>query len=224
MKRSVVGALLCSTIVMLSQAACTQSRAGNELSKAEGIRVVRNILSNAKTSGSVEYSGRCDFGQQDFPNAQIPAKQSASSAVDLLNDVFRRDPKMRIWQDANGNVRMAEKNVPQDLLSVRISHLVFNDNYLHGDASYHPWDALQAVLETPEVSGYMRSNRISSPTQVVPGMRPVPSPTLPHLSGELDNVTVSEALDSILKIFPGLWIYQDCEGADRRRMVLFSIQ
>jgi len=55
-------------------------------------------------------------------------------------------------------------------------------------------------------------------------MRPVPSPALPHLSGELDNVTVSKALDYILKTFPGLWTYQDCEGAKRRRMVLFSVQ
>jgi hypothetical protein len=54
-------------------------------------------------------------------------------------------------------------------------------------------------------------------------MRPVPSPALPHLSGELDNLTVSEAFDYILKAFPGLWTYQDYEGADRGRMVLFSI-
>ena len=224
MKRSVLGALLCLGIIMLNQSACTQSHAGNDLSKAEGMRVVRNILSNVKTSGSLEYSGRCDFGQQDFPNAQIPAKQFASSTVDLLNDVFRRDPKMRIWQDANGTVRMAQKNIPQDLLSVRISQLVFKENYWHDDASYHPWDALLVVLETPEVKDYMRRNRISSPFQQIPGMRPVPSPELPHLSGELDNVTVSEALDYILKTFPGLWTYQDCEGADRGRMAVFSIQ
>ena len=131
---------------------------------------------------------------------------------------------MQIRQDASGMIRMAEKDVPQDILNVRIKRLGFRTSYAGGDAAYHPWDALQAVLETPEVRSYMQDNRIGSPVQMVPGMRPVPSPSPPHLSGDLENVTVSESLDHILRTFPGLWTYQDCVRTDGKRMVLFGIQ
>jgi hypothetical protein len=32
----------------------------------------------------------------------------------------------------------------------------------------------------------------------------------PSFSGELNNVTLSEALDYMLKTFRGLWIYEEC--------------
>ena len=32
----------------------------------------------------------------------------------------------------------------------------------------------------------------------------------PHISGTLDNITLSEALDYVLKTFPGIWLYENC--------------
>lgn len=223
-QRIVMGGFLCVYVALLGQTACTHSREKDGVSKAEGIRILENVLTTAKVSGSLEYSGSCDFGSRDFPNAQIPTKQSESPTIEIVGHVFRNDPRMKVWQDSNGMVRMVEKNVPQDLLKVRISHLLFKADYLHVDASYNSWDAMLAVLETPEVTEYIRAERIGSPTQMIPGMRPVPPPASPRLPSELENVTVFEALDYILKTFPGLWIYQDCESANGRRMVLFGIE
>jgi hypothetical protein len=50
----VVGGLLCASITLLYQTACTQTARENELSKADGIRTVKNILTDAKTSGSLD--------------------------------------------------------------------------------------------------------------------------------------------------------------------------
>jgi hypothetical protein len=45
----------------------------------------------------------------------------------------------------------------------------------------------------------------------------------PHISGFLENVTVSEALDYVLKTFPGVWIYENCPArGDRGRDMFFG--
>jgi hypothetical protein len=36
--------------------------------------------------------------------------------------------------------------------------------------------------------------------------------TEPHISGELNNVTLSQALDYMAKAFGGLWVYKECPG------------
>ena len=49
-----------------------------------------------------------------------------------------------------------------------------------------------------------------------------PSPRLPHISGNLDNVTLSEALDYVLRTFPGLWVYENCPSKKRKRAVFIT--
>jgi hypothetical protein len=45
----------------------------------------------------------------------------------------------------------------------------------------------------------------------------------PGVSGELNNVTVSQALDYMLKTLPGLWVYKNCPGDGKdKRLVLFT--
>jgi hypothetical protein len=50
------------------------------------------------------------------------------------------------------------------------------------------------------------------------------SSPVPRVSGELNNVTLSEALDYMLKTFPGLWVYENCHGSgnDKTRVVVFA--
>jgi len=43
------------------------------------------------------------------------------------------------------------------------------------------------------------------------------------ISGELNNVTLADALDYVLKTFPGFWLYQDCESLDGQRLVYFGL-
>jgi hypothetical protein len=47
-------------------------------------------------------------------------------------------------------------------------------------------------------------------------------PKLPDVPGELSDVTVLQALDYILKAFPGYWIYENCTLLDGRRSVNFD--
>ena len=40
--------------------------------------------------------------------------------------------------------------------------------------------------------------------------------------GELDDVTVSQALDYVLETFPGFWLYENCQAPSGARTVFFG--
>jgi hypothetical protein len=62
-----------------------------------------------------------------------------------------------------------------------------------------------------------------SDIRLVPTMMNEASSPVPRVSGELNNVTLSQALDYMLKTFPGLWVYENCPGDNKyKRVVLFT--
>ncbi len=67
------------------------------------IPVVQKILSGAQLSGSLEYWGVCDVGKPrpGFPELR-PVSAHESSALDVLQEVFADDPKMRVIQERDG--------------------------------------------------------------------------------------------------------------------------
>jgi hypothetical protein len=41
----------------------------------------------------------------------------------------------------------------------------------------------------------------------------------PQISGDLENVTVSQALDYVLKTYPGFWAYENCQNDSGGRKI-----
>jgi hypothetical protein len=82
--------------------------------------------------------------------------------------------------------------------------------------------AVRLILSTPEVEAFRRENKVGPFPSVfiVPGDADSDKPSV---SGHLDDVTVSQALDYIFKTFPGFWIYGNCpaEGNGEKRNVYF---
>jgi len=127
---------------------------------------------------------------------------------------------MRVTQTPDGTIRMVEGGVQTDLPDLRIRHVVFENGQY---ALYNPNDALRFVLRAPEVRAFMKDNDIGWPytSEAAPG-HAGPWPTeLPHISGSLDNVTLSEALDHVLKTFPGIWVYENCPRDDKKGRVVY---
>jgi hypothetical protein len=186
------------------------------------LQPILTVLDEAKSSASLEVSGRCD--SQFLPDLQPLRAIADSSASPLLalREAFRDDSIMQITQDPDGMIRMSETGVPTDILRVRISHISFED-YAH-NAIYNPNDAVRTILRTPEVVAFMKARNIEDPTTTGAvrgnaGHWPV---DWPHLSGSLDNVLLSQALDHVLKTFPGIWLYEDCpQDGQRNRVVYF---
>jgi hypothetical protein len=83
---------------------------------------------------------------------------------------------------------------------------------------------LGAILATPEVTAFQKDHHIDDDDtgrlagNILSGSR------FPEVTGELNDVTLSQALDYVLKTFPGYWVYEDasCEGGSRAIRFHFS--
>ena len=156
-----------------------------------------------------QYWGHCGSGmwRPDFPKIR-PLSESSGSPLEVLQRAFANDPKMRVTQEPGGMIRMAETDVPSDLLDVKISHVSF---HLPGSADmYGPNYALWPIFSTPEVKAFIAAKHIES---LISPQR-LGGAGIKRVYGELDNVTVSQALDYVLKIFPGFWVYENCPAKD----------
>jgi len=140
---------------------------------------------------------------------------AASSPLTTLREITASDPGMEVGQDSDGTIRMVEKGVPSDILNIRISHIVL-ENYAHHDIHSANF-AVRVILSAPEVQSFMATHDMVAPQlngggiSVPYGAVEVWPPESPHISGSLDDVTVSEALDRVLSAFPGeVLVYWDC--------------
>jgi len=179
------------------------------------------VLAKTPFSGSLEYSGDCDMSQElpVLPTVRAPLKDRDSSALVTLREIFADDHKMQVKQETGGTIRMVESGVPQELLDVTIRKLSFND-------VYDPMSAEAMIISAPEVQVFMKAHGIERGSdrfrRGVRGFRQGPEPGLPHISEDLDNVTVQQALDHLLKTFPGFWVYQNCLSETGGRVVAFD--
>lgn len=204
--------LAIASIVFVAGSCLSQDKGG--VDQRVAVPVVQNILSTEQRSGSLEYWGFCDLdkGWPDFPEPR-PVSGHEGSALDVLQEMFADDTKMRVTQERDGKIRMAETDVPQDFLEVKIHHLSFPCDY-HSGAM-----AVYAILNTPEVIAFMDHSigrKVAWEGWGMPGQIVTDGPSVP---GELNNVTVEQALDYVLQTFPGFWFYQNCHTPEGRRKI-----
>lgn len=180
---------------------------------------VQKILSSERRSGSLEYWGFCDLdkGWPDFPEPR-PVSGRKGSALDVLQEMFADDPKMRVIQERDGKIRMVETDVPQDFLGVKIHHVSFYMPYTSGAIAHSGAMAVYALLNTSEVRAFMDQNigrKVAWEGWGMPGQVVIDGPSVP----ELNDVTVEQALDYVLQTFPGFWFYQNCHDPNGRRKI-----
>jgi len=179
------------------------------------LKPIFEVLQKANLPGSVELAGRCDLARPGFPQFGN-APTNGASPLAALRAIAANDHTMQVKQDRDGTIRMREKGVPTDILSIRISHILFED-FAHHEI-YSASFAAGVILSAPEVVAYAKAHNIALtpwPSGIAEGSVGVGySQWLhgsPHISGSLDNVTVLEALDYVLGEFPGqLLVYWDC--------------
>jgi hypothetical protein len=194
----------------------------------EGIhtaQLILNVLATARVSGSLEFNGKCgpDVLVPDLPPVRQPRKPHAASPVNALRSMFSVEGRMVVSQESNGTIRVVEVGVQTDILHVKVSHLSFK-------GISDPDQALNLVLGAQEVQSFIQTHDIEQPFNIftppiytLPGVNASPNPGVPSISSELDDVTVADALDYILKTFPGFWLYQDCESFGGQRVVYFGL-
>jgi hypothetical protein len=226
MKRALVAALL--ALVFDVAAIGQQPRPFSEERFGEGLRTahfISDVLARAQASGSIEYNGKCGPGflVPDLPPIHEPQGPYSQNPVDTFRSVSSVDRGMTVSQERNGIIRIVEAGVQTDILQVAISHLSFN-------RTTNPDEAFSIVLSAPEVQSFIQTHGIGRlfnsyhPASLTSqGLSASPRTGLPSISGELNNVTLADALDYVLKTFPGFWLYQNCESFEGQRIVYFGL-
>lgn len=207
-----------STILLLVVPCWSQFLVGDDYRAT--IPPILDVLGREHLSGSLEYWGSCNEHYiPNFPKVTRPLGDSASP-LQVLREMFANDEKMQVTQNPDGTIRMREADVPRDLLNVKIAHISFDDEQKKGDPMYSPRMVLNFITNAPEVQIFMKNHSIGQPSLVV--NEPV-APGGPQAKGELNNVTLAEALNYMLKTFRGLLVYENCPGDTKsNRRVVFA--
>ncbi len=198
-----------------------------DASSARGalLQPMLEALEKAKLSGSLEFTGNCDgVFPPDLPPLRAIA-ESGGSTLQSLREILRDDHAIRVEQDLTAKIRMVENDVPIDLLNIEIRHISFDGTYEAGPESgvYTPNQALYVILHVPELAAFIKAHDIeilATDSGIGGGGGQWP-PGSPHISGSLDGVTLSQALDRVLETFPGIWVYQNCPAKDHRERAVY---
>ncbi len=186
--------LLLTVICLPSPCHCQDSQ------DRAAIASILDVLRRAHLSGSLEY---CNLAVNTTPaGPSMPPLQA-------LREMLADNKDMQVTQDPDGTIRMVEKTVPQDLPNVKIGHISFDEEQKKKpNLMYFDIHVMDFITGTPEVKTFMKDHSISfGPKVINRAMSPHPG-----FSGELNNVTLAQALDYMLKTFRGLWIYEECPG------------
>jgi hypothetical protein len=178
-----------------------------------------DLVRKAAFSGSLEFSGQCGPQQPPIlPHVRTRSEAPNTPLLVKLRNMFADNLQMRVTQEADGTIRVLESGVSRDILEVKISRISFND-------AYDVRSAETLIVSQPEVQAFMKANDINSHInrfQYGLGLRQQPQPGLPHISETLENVTVHQALDRLLKTFHGVWVYENCPDEKGGRVVAFD--
>ncbi len=202
--------------------ACRQTAPTTVPGYTTPLRPLLQALDRSGVSGSLEFSGHCPGFPGDIPHLHVPSS-SDGSPLQVARETFSDDPAMHISQDPDGTIRINESGTSTELLDVKISHVSFEKNGvpLQYAAMKVSHALYYVILKAPEVLGFAKAHDSGIPFVGTIGSQgdPVNSP---HISGSMDNLTLSQALDRLVKTFPGVWVYESCPtGAGKGRVVAF---
>jgi hypothetical protein len=209
-----VFAVLTVTWVMLAIAHAQNA----SIYQPQGVQLqpILEVLDRAKLSGALELSAICNPGHiPGFPHFRTPLT-TKTPPLQALHEILADTPGIKAMQGQDGKFRIIESGVSTDVLNIKISHLTFDVPLANGQMGvYSPGLALRIVSQASEVTAFMKAHAIEFPYSGTGGGVPGNlngkwPPGQPRVTGSLDNVTVSDALDHILETFPGLWVYENC--------------
>ena len=219
-------------ILSISILSCAQLASTASPKIVAPLRPLLEVLDRAKVSGSLGLSGHCDVGLPPHLPHLRPPSMTGRSLLQVAREMFADDRGMQVTQDPDGTIRMIESGATTELLNVKISRILFESNGVPLQyAAFSPSSALHyVILQAPEVLAFAKGHDILMPFAGAGGSvsnEPIPAEA-PHITGSMDNLTVSQALDRVLQTFPGIWVYENCPSDDRKGRVLlfwfFSLQ
>lgn len=205
------------SVVLLSGRAQSQSGSSSAPKETRVESYVASAFFRARASGSLILTGKCaeTFEGQVVDTEPIFAPDPDSFAqVDNALDALSQMAPQLVWQkQANGLIMIRDKRVEASLLALRLRKVELQNAV---DLN----DAVEKFLMNRELRAYLHRRHIELATVYNESFKSNQnasdalsnSPNAKRLSKTLSDVTVADALDYIVRIFPGLWTYSECPG------------
>jgi hypothetical protein len=208
----IIGVALGCARVSPPQNGVTGSTAEEQMSPSQIDATVLRVLEENRRSGSLVYQGRCTDSGGITSTFTVTPPAHNMPPMGALRQAFVNNPTITVKEDSSGMIRVTGGDVQPELLGVTIHDVKFQEES-------DPREATNKLLASPELKTYMQSHRTKFVT-TSGGL--VPPPSGRHLSGTLNDMTVSQSLDRIAKTFPGVWIYEECLTGQREKRLEIS--
>jgi hypothetical protein len=178
--------------------------------------VVKTFL-YTRTSGSLILIGVCrsspDGDIVETDQIGIGEPHSSKSPDEALDSLAKIDHHITWTRQTDGLVQVRDGRTSAAILSLTIRQIELKDVVDLGDA-------IRKLLSAPEIKAFLDRNRIEMPVVYSSSYlsneqltrQRAKNPTAPKYSRTLTNVTLEQALNSIVSVFPGVWVYSECPG------------
>jgi hypothetical protein len=173
----------------------------------EAIQLLLAALKPEGKSARLDYRGTCEVSNSDvisFPPVKVDSPRGAGGSLSKVTEMLRDNRDISVNEDAPGIIRIKVAGVSAAILQTRISQVT-----LDRDEQYDPHAAIRAILNAKDVQsavGQLHTRLAMSGG----GLESIPSKGMPHLEQSWKDVTVDQALDRVLRTFPGLVEYKEC--------------
>lgn len=208
---ALVFALWCSLVGCKQITHASQDQPPKPIADVQtGQAAIRQLLAALKPEGKsarLDYRGACEASNSDvisFPSIKLSSPREEGSSLSKVTEMLRDNPGVSVNEAAGGIIRIKVPGVSGAILQTRITQIT-----LDRDEQYDPNAAIRAIFNAKEVqlaSSQMHTRLALS----VGGLENIPSRGMPHLEKSWKDVTVDQALDKVLRTFPGLIEYKEC--------------
>jgi hypothetical protein len=156
-----------------------------------------------------------------FPKVEVQPPSKDNVGLTAIREIFSKDKNVRVSQDKSGMIRIAiaqgEHTVPQTtvgkpqyaLLQTRIHSIKLDPG-----ERYTPSLAVLKITASKEFESAMHELNLGRPQTLFSIGVNQPEKGVPHLPPAIRDMTLGEALDTVLKTFGGIILYPTCEEGE----------
>ena len=173
------------------------------------LKQVVPALRSTNNVGRIYYAASCPSGDLDyplpFPRVDVLPPLTGATDVDVVRSIFRQTRESWVVEKVGGIIQIRFGKAPDAILRTRIHRL-----NLYPIAQFNPSEAINAILNSPEVRSAMTELHVDVPQRIYSMILKEPAEGLPHLPAEISNVTMDQALDMIARTWSGVVLYGAC--------------
>jgi hypothetical protein len=173
---------------------------------------------NTATSGSIILSGSCGkkrpLGDDILTEAvELPTPDRYRRIDDALTVVSDLSAHYVWSREDDGLVQLRDNRASAAILRLKLERVELTN-------AVTLEDAVEQVLAAPGIKGFLHRNHIDMVPvftgatfwnqHVADSLKKAPS--APKYSRTWTNLTLEEALDRTVRVFPGVWVYAECPG------------